>query len=43
MSYTTFVDATFDGDIRFEGARLDEMPYRPPQLQADDIEFADES
>ncbi|WIX77794.1 pentapeptide repeat-containing protein [Amycolatopsis carbonis] len=42
-SYTTFVGAVFDGDIGFEGARLDGMPYRPPQLQADDIEFADES
>ncbi|MEV6898384.1 pentapeptide repeat-containing protein [Amycolatopsis sp. NPDC051372] len=42
-SYTTFVDATFDGDVRFEGAQLDGMRYRPPQLQADHIEFADES
>ncbi|MFI5607798.1 pentapeptide repeat-containing protein [Amycolatopsis sp. NPDC051903] len=42
-SYTTFVDATFDGDIGFTGAELDGVPYRPPQLQADDLDYVDES
>ncbi|WP_326834265.1 pentapeptide repeat-containing protein [Amycolatopsis rhabdoformis] len=42
-SYTTFEAATFDGDIGFEEATLDGMPYRPPQLQSDSTAFDDGS
>ncbi|MGW4398086.1 pentapeptide repeat-containing protein [Amycolatopsis nivea] len=40
-NYTTFENANFDGDVGFDGTTLNGAPYRPPQLQSDQLSMED--